>query len=109
MTEPRVGEMRYLLQVLAATAAIDDIGGTQLSWQQVGEVWAAVYCVDSKEIDKSDRIIVEKSYDVWVRHNNWLGSQMRFLWCGKVMEITGIIEVGIPCRWLRCRAREGVA
>lgn len=106
MIEPRVGEMRHLLQLQAPQRTPDGSGGAVASWALQAEIWAAVRPSKAGEAVVADRVQPIVSHEVWMRVRGDVTADMRLLWGARILQIKGVLQIGTPSRWLRCLVEE---
>jgi SPP1 family predicted phage head-tail adaptor len=98
--------LRHRLVLEAPVRAADGGGGAVVTWVALAEVWAAIEPVTAAERVTADGVSGRASHEITVRHRADIAPAMRFRLAGRILEITGILDIDERRRLLKCFCRE---
>lgn len=106
MKEPRVGDLRERVQILAASDTRDQIGGLVRVWSSVATVWAQVEEMSAGEQYRREQISTSAQFAVTIRFRADVTVNQRVAWRGRTFEITGRPNPDERRRFLRLPCKE---
>jgi SPP1 family predicted phage head-tail adaptor len=98
----RIGKLRHRLTIEQEVRVADGGGGSASSWEQVGEVWAAVEATGGRESVAADRLGDDVSCRITIRHRSDLGPAMRFRRGDEIFAILAVLDRDDRRRFLDC-------
>jgi len=88
----RAGLMRERVTVQAPSESRNMTGEATLAWQDVGEVWASVDGLSSREVLQAMQANAIASHKVRMRFFPSISHEHRLLWRGRNLEIASVTE-----------------
>jgi SPP1 family predicted phage head-tail adaptor len=85
-----IGQMRERVTLQAPVRLPDGAGGADAAWDAGATVWAKVEERGGEERAAGERLAAEARLRVTIRHRSGVTAEMRALWNGRALEITGI-------------------
>lgn len=101
-----LGELRTRLVLEEANRTGDGGGGSDVIWNTVDEVWAAVRPSGGGEGFQSDRVAGRLSHTIFIRYRGDVKPEMRFREGTRVYDIRAVFDPDRRRHWLRCLAQE---
>jgi len=101
-----LGELRTRLVLEEANRTADEGGGSDVVWNAVDEVWAAVRPSGGGESFESDRVVGRLSHTIFIRYRNDVKPETRFRDGTRVYDIRAVFDPDSRRHWLRCLAQE---
>lgn len=101
-----LGELRTRLILEEAIRTSDGGGGSDVTWNTVDEVWAAVRPTGGGEGFASDRLAGQLSHTILIRYRSDVKPEMRFRDGARVYDIRAMFDPDRRRHWLRCLAQE---
>lgn len=86
------GKLRERVTIQRASESRNALGETVLTWTTFAERWAQVEGVSARESLEAGQSQIEVSHRVRLRYVNGLTQNMRFMWRGRKLEITSLLE-----------------
>lgn len=81
---------RVLLQKPATNRT--GLGSANLEWEDVGEVWASVFGLSSREMLQAMQANAVVTHKVRIRFYPGIEHTWRLIWRGREMEISSVVE-----------------
>lgn len=107
MTAPvRIGDLKHRVAIERALRAGDGGGGAIVTWERVGEVWAAIWPRQAAEEFTLDRVAGKATHDVWMRSGAPVKPEMRLRAGEREFDVRGVIVVEERGRWMKCVVEE---
>ena len=104
MTAPSIGELRTRVVIEAASRDSDGGGGSDITWETVAEVWAAVRPTSGSESLALDRVAGRTGYEIYMRYRNDVSPAMRLREGSRIYDISAVFDPDGRRQWLRCLA-----
>lgn len=86
------GMLRDRITVQQSSESVNALGEAVMEWQSIGDVWARVEGVSSREALLTGQQSVTITHRVRLRHFAGLTHQHRFVWRGRTLEIVSLLE-----------------
>jgi len=103
------GRLRRRVTIQRSVRVDDGYGGSQVVWEDVGKVWAAVEPLRGSERYAAQQVKNDLSHRVLMRYRPGITPQMRLVLNDRVLNIEAAINVEERNRWLELLCREVVA
>ena len=87
---PRLGEMRERVTLQAPVRTPDGAGGADIAWDAGATVWAKVEARGGDERAAGERLAARARLRVTIRYRAGVTAEMRLLWNGRALGITGL-------------------
>jgi SPP1 family predicted phage head-tail adaptor len=87
-TNARRLDQRVTFQVKVTTPS--GTGAPQITWNDYATIWACVDATKASERFLAQQELTGNEYTIWVRWRGDLNSNMRAIWNGQPLDITGI-------------------
>jgi SPP1 family predicted phage head-tail adaptor len=99
-----IADLRTRLVLERTTRSDDGGGGAEVTWETVGEVWAAVRVASGGERFELDRVAGRQSCEIVMRHRDDVEPAMRLRDGTRVYDIRAAFDPDGRRRWLKCLA-----
>lgn len=104
------GQLRERISFEFPIHTADQVGGHNISWQNVITVWAHIEVLSSRratEVVEAQRWLSTEFYRVTMRHQPDINTAMRILYQGQVLIIHKVTPFGQKKQWLEIIAEKG--
>lgn len=106
MKPVRIGVMRHRLVLEEAQRTTDGGGGSVVSWQPVGSLWAGIRPVSGSEGVTGEQVSGRITHEIVMRHRGDVVPAMRLRQAQRAFEILAIRSIDERGRILLCLCRE---
>lgn len=86
------GQMRERVLIQAPVTEQSPMGEATTGWEDVGEVWASVRGLSSREVLQAQQANAIVTHVIRVRFFPGLTHQHRLIWRGRTMEVASLME-----------------
>lgn len=101
-----IGEMRERVTLQSPQRAPDGAGGQDITWTSGATVWAKVEEGRGRERLVGGRRAAETAFTLTIRYRSGITTEMRVLWKGRVLNITGLSDPDGRKRFLELTCEE---
>lgn len=104
----QIGELDQRITIQREVRGDDGMGGSDLTWETVAEVWAHVRPMSGRELERAHKVGAETMYLVVIRNRPDVDESCIILWRGKRLNIR-TVKLRPRSLWLEMDAEMGVA
>lgn len=98
--------MRNRLTFQVPISIPDDMGGRDVSWDEVFTTWGSIRPARAQEIFTAQQLEHEITHEIRMRYRAGISPQMRILYEGRIFHITSLLNANEVDKELRIMVRE---
>ena len=102
----KVGQMRHRMTIQSQVATPDGMGGSTITWADVATVWADIRPVSGAERAQADRLMLDVSHSILMRHRALSATTERLTMDGRVFNVVSLYDADESRSHLKVLARE---
>ena len=83
----QVGRMNHRIVLQSQTKTADGMGGSSIAWTDTATLWADIMPISAQERTQSDRLTLDITHRIIIRHRTVSATTQRFKFGTRIMNI----------------------